>query len=44
MVMIAKVIMNEVMPDRRQVGLVHENYVSSIIWWVYLWESCTSKI
>jgi hypothetical protein len=30
MVMIATVIMNEEMPDRRQVGLVHENYVSSI--------------
>jgi len=31
MVMIATVIINEELPDKRQVGLVHENYVSSII-------------
>jgi hypothetical protein len=31
MEMIATTIMNEKMPDRRQVDLVYENYVSSII-------------
>jgi len=31
------VIMNDEMPDKRQVGLVHENYVSVIIWWVHVW-------
>jgi hypothetical protein len=31
MVIIATIIMNDKMPDKRQVGLVHENYVSSII-------------
>jgi uncharacterized membrane-anchored protein YitT (DUF2179 family) len=30
-VMTATIIMNEEMPDKRQGGLVHENYVSSII-------------
>lgn len=29
--MTATIIMNEEMPDKRQGGLVHENYVSSII-------------
>jgi len=31
MVMNAIIILNEEMPGKRQVGLVHENYVSSII-------------
>jgi hypothetical protein len=35
--MIATVIMNEEMPDKRQFGLVHEYRVSLIIWWVHLW-------